>query len=189
MSALETVVWRYKIKCPAPGEYGGWVTATDREYIEGFCARMGYLIEPLTPLAPAQAEIERLTEERDTAQSAVEAWASVCEGLEAHLQDRVAMKDYPNPEAYLSILQSRMARVRKDSEQIRAARWSHLRSEREQREQAEARALSAEERVKVLSEALEHIAKMEVEEDKYGYPSEAAQQTALAALQQKEEAR
>ncbi len=83
---------------------------------------------PATVLALI-AENQALRGERDAAQSGVEAWAHVCESLEAHLQDRVAMQDVSNPERYLSILRSNIARVQKDSEQIRAARWAdHRRS-------------------------------------------------------------
>ncbi len=69
-------------------------------------------------------EVERL-------QSVVTAWQSVFEGLEAHLQDRIAMKDPANPEAYLSILRSSVARVHRESEQIVAARWADARRARE----------------------------------------------------------
>lgn len=69
-------------------------------------------------------DVEGLREARDTAQSAVEAWAGVVESLEAHLQDRVAMRDEAKPERYLSILRSNIANVQRDSKQIRAARWA-----------------------------------------------------------------
>lgn len=61
MSALETVAWRV------------W----DRDDGSHFLTRSAEEVEvwrhncPLTPLAPAQAEIERLTEERDEARSVV----------------------------------------------------------------------------------------------------------------------
>jgi len=76
--------------------------------------------------APAdlRSALEAAQKDRDTAQSAVEAWAEVCERLEAHLQDRVAMQDEANPAVFLSILRSSMANVQRGSEQIRAARWA-----------------------------------------------------------------
>lgn len=101
------------------------------------------------------SEIAALRGERDTAQSAVEAWAHVCESLEAHLQDRVAMQDVANPERYLNILRSNMARVQKDSEQIRAARWADYRRGTD-------RATQAERQRDELRKALEPFARLEL---------------------------
>lgn len=79
---------------------------------------------PAAPdVARLEARVKALREERDTAQSAVEAWASACESLEAHLEDRVAMQDAASPEIYLSILRGNMAGVQRFSEQVRASRW------------------------------------------------------------------
>lgn len=73
----------------------------------------------------AQAErITTLTTERDVAQSTCTAWSFVISGLEAHLQDRIAMKDEANPQRYLEILQGNVRNVRRDSEQFLAARWA-----------------------------------------------------------------
>lgn len=87
----------------------------------------------------AEGEVERLKVEKDTAQSGVDAWKEVCEVLEAHLQDRVAMKDPANPEAYLRIVQSSIAGVRRSTEQICNARWADYRRHRELTERLEAR--------------------------------------------------
>ena len=105
-----------------------------------------------TPGERADARLKELEVERDTAQSAVEAWANVCESLEAHLQDRIAMRDEASPERYLSILQSSMARVQRDSEQIRAARWADYR-------RLTARATAAEAKLAKAKEALEPFKK------------------------------
>lgn len=107
---------------------------------EDFTVSASCRVEPLVTAASAQARIAELEAERDAAQSAIEAWADVCESLEAHLQDRVAMRDEANPERYLNILRSNMARVQKDSEQIRAARWADYRRQEGRATAAEARA-------------------------------------------------
>lgn len=70
------------------------------------------------------AVLDAARDERFTGESLVEAWANVFESLEAHLQDRVAMRDEANPAVYLSILRSSVADVLRSSGQVRAARWA-----------------------------------------------------------------
>lgn len=62
MSALETVAWRWKYPGHLHWEVAR-VSADANERDEAFSNLrcLGYVIEPLTPLAPAQAEIDKLT--------------------------------------------------------------------------------------------------------------------------------
>lgn len=122
----------------------------------GICNETGVRRTP--PVSPSPSDldgaVDRVTAERDTAQSAVEAWAHVCESLEAHLEDRVAMGDEANPEVYLRILRSNMARVQKDSEQIRASRWADYRRQREQIEALESALSEAREQARLDGKCL-----------------------------------
>lgn len=52
----------------------------------------------------SDAAIKYLVAERDKAQSNCSAWLNVFETIEAHLKDRIAMKDEANPERYLEII-------------------------------------------------------------------------------------
>lgn len=83
-------------------------------------------------------------------QSLIEAWAEVFEALEAHLQDRVAMRDEANPALYLSILRSSVSSVLRSSGQIRAARWA------EYSRHTEAIAALKEELAATLEELIDH---------------------------------
>src|SRR5712671_2160714 len=67
---------------------------------------------------------EELRIERDIAQSACTAWRYVFENIEAHLQDRIAMRDQSSPETYLSIIRSAVENVYRDSHAIVNARWA-----------------------------------------------------------------
>lgn len=80
----------------------------------------------------AAARIAILGAERDTAQSLVEAWACIVEGLEAHIMDRKAMGDPASPTTYLSILRANVARVLEDSKRVRASRWHDAKRARDQ---------------------------------------------------------
>jgi len=81
--------------------------------------------------------------ERDEAQSTCTAWQDVFEGIEAHLQDRIAMKDDASPATYLDIIRSAVARIIQTSRQIVNARWADYRRNVARAEAAEA-SLSAE---------------------------------------------
>ncbi len=69
-------------------------------------------------------KIDQLRIERDLAQSACTAWRDVFEGIEAHLQDRIAMRDQSSPETYLSIIRSAVENVYRDSQTIVNSRWA-----------------------------------------------------------------
>lgn len=57
----EAVAYLSRIKSPGPGDYSGWVITTDKDYVKGFCVRMGYEIQPLyTHPASGQSDTERL---------------------------------------------------------------------------------------------------------------------------------
>jgi len=75
----------------------------------------------LRDLAAANAQLER---ERDEAQSVCTAWQGVFETIEAHLQDRVAMRDEADPQQYLNIILFSVADVLRSSKHIVAARWA-----------------------------------------------------------------
>lgn len=98
--------------------------------------------------------LAELRDERDAAQEGVTAWRHVCEGLEAHLKDRVAMHDEADPERYLRILQSSIAGVRRDTEQFCNARWADSGRYREIAERLEARALAAEAALSAIGDLL-----------------------------------
>jgi hypothetical protein len=83
-------------------------------------------------------QVYDLTKERDQAQSMVQAWEHVFDTLEAHIMDRVAMKDPANPELYLSILRSSYANIKRESEQICAARWADYKRQQDQIDALEA---------------------------------------------------
>lgn len=155
---------------------GGTVTTfrdmARREIEAMLCAAPKSAVRTIATAEPAEARIRELRDERDTAQSAVEAWAHVCESLEAHLQDRIAMRDEANPERYLSILRSSMARVQRDSEQIRAARWADYRCLTD-------RATAAEAKLARAVEGLERIVHWRVEMTGTPVDTEAANAWAL----------
>lgn len=91
----------------------------------------------------AADRIEKLEGERDEAQAVTSAWQEVFEGLEAHLKDRIAMRDEADPEAYLRILHGYVANIIRSSRQIVAARWADYDRHRASLHAAEA-ALTAE---------------------------------------------
>jgi hypothetical protein len=74
--------------------------------------------------AAAIARAEKAEKERDEAQSACTAWQGVYESLEAHLKDRINMRDEDDPSAYLRILHSCISGVIRDSRAIVASRWA-----------------------------------------------------------------
>lgn len=59
-----------------------------------------------------------------SAEATVTAWQHVFEAIEAHILDRMAMKDPVNPQMYLEIIRAEVAEVMRHSEQIVAARWA-----------------------------------------------------------------
>jgi hypothetical protein len=79
-----------------------------------------------------------LEKQKDEAQSCCQAWQHVFETIEAHLQDRIAMRDEAKPEVYLDIIQHFVARVKRDSEQIVAARWADYARQQQRIDQLEA---------------------------------------------------
>ena len=65
------------------------------------------------------------------AQEQCNAWRSAFESIEAHLQDRIAMKDYANPERYLDIVRGEVREIQRTSEQFCAARSNDAKLARE----------------------------------------------------------
>lgn len=114
-------------------------TAEDRRSVqEGRPDRVSDLLEEAaSALASLTAGNERLRGERDEAQSTVTAWHEVVLGIEAHIMDRIAMKDAANPELYLQIIRFDAANVESLSKQIVAARWADAKRAREQIERLE----------------------------------------------------
>ena len=94
--------------------------------------------------------IEALEAERDEAQSMVQAWDHVFGTIEAHIMDRVNMRDEAKPATYLEIIRSDIACIKRASDQICAARWADY------KRHADAVAAS-EARCKRLEEALRDI--------------------------------
>lgn len=82
--------------------------------------------------------ITALTAERDAAEEGARAWREVGEGIEAHLQDRVAMNDAANPASYLSIVRLIMANAPKAAQQLLAGRYSQYADVMRRAESAEA---------------------------------------------------
>lgn len=66
------------------------------------------------------AELEKRLHE---AEATVAAWRDVFGGIEAHLQDRIAMGDEANPQCYLDIIRADIARVDASSKAMVASRW------------------------------------------------------------------
>ena len=75
----------------------------------------------LADIAALRTRAEAVEKERDERDAIITAWESAASGLEAHLQDRIAMKDEANPAAYLSIWQTDLSDLTKRSRQIYAA--------------------------------------------------------------------
>ena len=75
-------------------------------------------------IAALEARAQAAEGERDEAQATCTAWQGVYESLEAHLLDRINMRDEAQPDAYLRILRSEVARVLPNSKAIVAARWA-----------------------------------------------------------------
>jgi len=69
------------------------------------------------------AAITALEAHRIEAQSACTAWQSVFLCIEAHLLDRIAMKDPASPQTYLDIIRSEVEEIDRFSKQIIASRW------------------------------------------------------------------
>jgi hypothetical protein len=82
--------------------------------------------------------ITALTAERDAAEEGARAWREVGEGIEAHLQDRVAMNDAANPASYLSIVRLIMANAPKAAQQLLAGRYIQYADVMRRAESAEA---------------------------------------------------
>lgn len=106
----------------------------------------------------AAQNIVRIIGERDRAEAdllearcGLVAWESAVSGLESHLQDRISMRDQSNPQRYLEILQSDVATVRRDTEQIRAATWHRENCYRQQAESAEAMVATRDAEIERLS--------------------------------------
>jgi hypothetical protein len=68
--------------------------------------------------------VGEMQKERDEAQSACSAWRDVFLSIEAHIQDRMAMRDPASPSSYLEIIRGDVADVNRSSQQIVAARWA-----------------------------------------------------------------
>lgn len=109
-----------------------------------------------TTLTKREAMVEKwivaVRADRDIAQSACAAWQDVFKSIEAHLQDRVAMRDAASPETYLSIIRNLVERIDKDSQAIVRSRWHDYAAQRQQIERLE-QELADERRGSSLSQA------------------------------------
>jgi hypothetical protein len=74
---------------------------------------------------------EDIKKQRDEAQSMCTAWQGVFEGIDAHLQDRVAMNDLPSPQSYLDIIRGDVARLLHESRAIVRSRWADYRRQQD----------------------------------------------------------
>jgi len=99
-----------------------------------------------------RAENEALRRERDEAHAMISAWEGAVGSLEAHLQDRIAMKDEASPETYLAILRADVGMLPRDSRAIYAATQSYASSAMRAAEAANTRAESSEALVAELRE-------------------------------------
>lgn len=104
-------------------------------------AELAYSVpKPAAILQQAAAHLRRLASEgreRDEAQSTVTAWQQVFESIEAHILDRINMRDEANPKLYLDIIRSDVARVIDDSRAISASRWHEAKRSRERLDASE----------------------------------------------------
>lgn len=118
---------------------------------------LGYKAEAecMRDLAAANVRLER---ERDEAQSVCTAWHGVFGTIEAHLQDRIAMRDEADPQRYLDIIRFSVADVLRSSKQIVAARWADYARLSAERDATNAARLTAEGERDRLREALQKIA-------------------------------
>src|SRR5215472_9509231 len=96
----------------------------------------------LSHLQAANERAERAERELAEARAGCVAWEDAVGGLEAHIEDRIAMSDPANPKTYLQILKADVANVRRDTEAIRKATWHReslylQRAERAEKELAE----------------------------------------------------
>lgn len=133
------------------------------------------ILAALAPAPQAADAGEALRIERDEAQSLCTAWQHVFQGIEAHLQDRVAMDDRSSPATYLSIIRSSVARVIEDSKRISAARWADYKRSRDRIEELEAASPVPEGWVLVPKEPTEDqlLAAMEAHDlQEFGEPDE-----------------
>ncbi len=73
-------------------------------------------------------EAQESPESLHEVQATVTAWQYVFEGIEAHLLDRIAMKDEANPQRYLDIIRADVRDVMRSSEQIVKSRWADIAS-------------------------------------------------------------
>lgn len=88
-------------------------------------------------LLSALSRVRELEKDVDEARSGCVAWESAISGVEAHIMDRIAMKDTSQPQIYLEILQYDVAAVRGDTEAIRKATWHRENCYRERADRAE----------------------------------------------------
>ncbi len=94
--------------------------------------------------------LEAVAGERDAAQSMVTAGQGVFESIEAHIRDRIAMRDPANPELYLEIIRGDVSRVIRDSQMISNSRWAEANRARDGNEALRTRVAQVEEAAAIL---------------------------------------
>lgn len=70
------------------------------------------------------SDLQEALKARDEAQAACTAWKLAFECIEAHIRDRMAMKDDAEPRVYLQIIKTAVDNINRESAAIVAARWA-----------------------------------------------------------------
>lgn len=118
-------------------------------------------------VATLSGERDELKRERDEAQSTVTAWQQVFESIEAHLLDRINMRDEADPQRYLDIIRADVAQVIEASRRISASRWHDYRRDNTRAEAAEAANVRLREKIAEAGKVIEPFAKAAQETRKF----------------------